>query len=100
MKGSISEFELGILHSRMIEAARSKARRGELRYTPPIGFIWHREIGLGFDPDIRVQEVIHLIFRKFRELGSARQVGREDPLSASLGRYPPRFLRMASSALP
>jgi DNA invertase Pin-like site-specific DNA recombinase len=74
MKGSISEFELGILHSRMIEAARSKARRGELRYTPPIGFIWHREIGLGFDPDIRVQEVIHLIFRKFRELGSARQV--------------------------
>jgi DNA invertase Pin-like site-specific DNA recombinase len=74
MKGSISEFELGILRSRMLEAARSKARRGELRYTPPIGFIWDREAGLGFDPDIRVQEVVHLIFRKFRELGSARQV--------------------------
>lgn len=74
MKGSISEFELGILRSRMLEAARSKARRGELRYTPPIGFIWDRDAGLGFDPDIRVQEVIHLIFRKFRALGSARQV--------------------------
>ena len=31
MKGSISEFELGIIRSRMYEAARSKARRGELR---------------------------------------------------------------------
>ena len=31
MKGSISEFELGIIRSRMYEAARSKARRGELQ---------------------------------------------------------------------
>ena len=38
MKGSISEFELGILRNRMLEAVRSKARRGELRYTPPIGY--------------------------------------------------------------
>lgn len=74
MKGSISEFELGILRARMLEAARCKARRGELRYTPPIGFIWDRDIGLGFDPDQRVQEVIRLIFRRFGELGSARQV--------------------------
>lgn len=37
MKGSISQFELGVLRTRMVEAARSKARRGELRYTPPIG---------------------------------------------------------------
>jgi Recombinase len=39
----------------------------------PVGFIWHREIGLGFDPDLRLQEVIRLIFARFRELGSARQ---------------------------
>lgn len=31
MKGSISEFELGVLRARMLDAARSKARRGELR---------------------------------------------------------------------
>ncbi len=42
MKGSISEFELDILRTRMLEAARGKARRGELRYTPPIGFLWDR----------------------------------------------------------
>ena len=74
MKGAVSEFELGVLRARMLEAAQSKARRGELRYTTPIGYIWDREAGVGFDPDIRTQEVIHLIFRKFRELGSARQV--------------------------
>jgi DNA invertase Pin-like site-specific DNA recombinase len=74
MKGSISEFELGVLRARMLDAARAKARRGELRISVPIGYIWHREMGLGFDPDLRVQEATRLIFNHFRQLGSARQV--------------------------
>jgi hypothetical protein len=39
----------------------------------PIGYVWHCEIGLGFDPDLRLQEAIRLIFARFREFGSARQ---------------------------
>jgi len=74
MKGSISEFELGIIRSRMYDAGRSKAKRGELRISTPIGYNWDRDLGLGFDPDRRLQEVIRLVFHKFRELGSARQV--------------------------
>jgi excisionase family DNA binding protein len=74
MKGSISEFELGILRTRMLDAARAKAKRGELRYTPPIGYIWDRDAGIMFDPDSRLQEVIHTIFARFKELSSARQV--------------------------
>jgi DNA invertase Pin-like site-specific DNA recombinase len=74
MKGSISEFELGVLRSRMFDAARSKARRGELRIPVPLGYTWHREVGLGLDPDLRIQQVIGLIFARFRECGSARQV--------------------------
>jgi excisionase family DNA binding protein len=74
MKGSISEFELGVLRARMLDAARSKARRGELRIPVPLGYTWHRDVGLGLDPDLRVQEVIRLIFTRFRECGSARQV--------------------------
>lgn len=74
MKGSISEFELGVIRSRMYEAARSKAKRGELRISTPVGYIWDRHVGLGLDPDRRLQEVIRLVFSKFRELGSARQV--------------------------
>jgi DNA invertase Pin-like site-specific DNA recombinase len=74
MKGSISEFELGILRARMLDAARAKARRGELRIGVPLGYAWHREAGLGLDPDLRVQEAVRLVFARFRELGSARQV--------------------------
>lgn len=74
MKGTISEFELGILRGRLVEAARCKARRGELRIPVPIGFLWDRDSGVGFDPDLRIQEVIGLVFRKFAQLGSARQV--------------------------
>jgi DNA invertase Pin-like site-specific DNA recombinase len=74
MKGSISEFELGILRARMLDARHAKARRGELRISVPIGYIWHREMGLGLDPSLRVQEAIRLIFARFRQRGSARQV--------------------------
>src|SRR3979490_3514765 len=49
LKGSISEFELGIIRSRMYEAARSKARRGELKISAPIGYAWDRNGGLGLD---------------------------------------------------
>jgi Recombinase/Recombinase zinc beta ribbon domain len=40
----------------------------------PIGYTWDRHVGLELDPDRRLQEVIRLVFQKFRELGSARQV--------------------------
>jgi DNA invertase Pin-like site-specific DNA recombinase len=43
MKGSISEFELGLLRARLLDAAWAKARRGELRIPVPVGFLW--EIG-------------------------------------------------------
>ncbi len=73
MKGSISEFELGVIRARMVDAARAKARRGELRISVPIGYVWHRDMGLGFDPDIRLQKVIRLVFERFQQFGSARQ---------------------------
>jgi hypothetical protein len=58
----------------MLDAKHGKAQRGELRISVPIGYIWHREIGLGFDPDLRVQEAVRVIFARFRQHGSARQV--------------------------
>ena len=105
MKGSISEFELGVLRARMLDAARAKARRGELRISVPIGYVWHREIGLGFDPDLRIQEVVRLIFARFRELGSARQVllsmlGRAGPLPAAVRRQEAGRLRLDADPLP
>lgn len=74
LKGSMSEFELGILRARLVDAAQAKARRGELRFSVPVGYVWHRETGPVFDPDMRLQEAIRLIYARFRQLGSARQV--------------------------
>ncbi|MFP3588688.1 recombinase family protein [Paraburkholderia sp. SIMBA_055] len=54
MKGSISEFELNVLRTRMHDAKRQKAHRGELRISVPIGYIWHREVGLGTEARRRV----------------------------------------------
>lgn len=58
----------------MLDAARSRARRGELRLSVPFGYIWRREAELGLDPDLRLQDVIRSIFARFHEFGSARQV--------------------------
>jgi len=74
MKGSICEFELSVLRARMLDARQSKARRGALRIAVPVGYVWHRETGLGLDPDRRLQEVVRSVFARFRSLGSARQV--------------------------
>ena len=75
MKGSISEFELGVLaRADAGRRAVQSAAAASCGYPFPFGYIWHREVGLGFDPDLRLQEVIRLIFARFRELGSARQV--------------------------
>ena len=70
---SLTVSELGILRTRMLEPL-VRRRGGGLRISVPIGYIWHREIGLGFDPDLRVQEAIRVIFSRSRQLGSARQV--------------------------
>ena len=74
LKGTMSEFELGLLRQRSHEAARQKARRGELRFLAPIGYLWPREGKLEMDPDQRIQQVLHLAFAKLVELGSVRQV--------------------------
>ena len=52
MKGTISEFELGVLRARMNEALWAKARRGELRIAVPIGFQWPKDGEVTLDPDL------------------------------------------------
>jgi hypothetical protein len=73
-KVTISESELGVLRGRLVEAARSKARRGKLRIPVPLGCLWRRDRGGGLSRDLRFQEIIRLVFRRFEDLGSARQV--------------------------
>lgn len=74
LKGTMSEYELSLLRQRGLAARDSKARRGELRFALPPGYCWNELGCIEMDPDERIVETIRLVFRKFRELGSARQV--------------------------
>jgi DNA invertase Pin-like site-specific DNA recombinase len=74
MKGTMSEMELSILRQRSLEALRQKARRGELFLTVAVGYVKVRRDRIVKDPDRRVQEAIGLVFRKFAEIQSIRQV--------------------------
>ncbi|MEI7609759.1 MAG: recombinase family protein [Rhodospirillaceae bacterium] len=74
LKGTMSEYELSLLRQRGLAARDTKASRGELQFILPPGYCWN-EIGqIEMDPDERVRSAIELLFRKFQELGSARQV--------------------------
>jgi hypothetical protein len=54
----------------MYQGKLNKARRGELSFALPIGYIWTPDGEIGLDPDEQVQQVVHLIFRKFEDLGT------------------------------
>lgn len=74
MKGTLSEMEITTLRQRAYEAAIQKAKRGELLSSIAIGYIRSPNDRTEIDPDRRVREAIDLVFKKFREFGSVRQV--------------------------
>ena len=74
MKGTISEMELASFRERAHAALRQKAERGALVQRVPIGYVKGSDDRIEKDPDARVGSTIDLIFRKFAELGSVRQV--------------------------
>lgn len=73
LKGSLNEYELDLLRQRSVEARVEKARRGELVPAAPVGYLKTEDQRLEKNPDRRVQQAIHLVFRKFSELGTVRQ---------------------------
>src|SRR5919202_348649 len=68
LKGTMSEAELHVIKQRMHQGKLSKARRGELGFDVPTGYVRSSSGEVTFDPDEEVQQVIELIFRKFEEL--------------------------------
>ena len=74
MKGTMSELELSLLRARSTEALKQKARRGELFFTVAVGYIKVGRDKIEMDPDLRVREAIGLVFARFAEMQSIRQV--------------------------
>ena len=74
LKGTMSEFEISLLRQRAMEAHRQKVQRGMVLTQVPVGYVRTEDEGMEKTPDRQVQEAVAGVFRKFRELGSARQV--------------------------
>lgn len=92
LKGTMSEFELALFRQRSVEALHQMAKRGELLTTVPIGYVRTPDNRCEKDPDLRIQNAIGMIFSKFAELGSVRQVLiwlRHDKLTMPAVQYGP-----------
>jgi DNA invertase Pin-like site-specific DNA recombinase/predicted DNA-binding transcriptional regulator AlpA len=74
LKGTMSEAELHLIRSRLTAGLRHKAARGELRQGLPVGFDYDPDDKVVLAADEAVIEAIATVFRRFAELGSARQV--------------------------
>jgi len=57
-----------------MEAYKEKVRRGLVLTQVPIGYVRTEDEGIEKTPDRQIQDSVGGIFRKFRELGSVRQV--------------------------
>jgi DNA invertase Pin-like site-specific DNA recombinase len=74
LKGTLSEAELHLLKGRLIAGMRHKAAKGELRVALPAGLEYDQDGRPAVCADEAVREAIATVFRRFAELGSARQV--------------------------
>ena len=71
VKGTISEAELHILNSRMDQAKRAAAARGELRLALPAGYVHDDDGAIVVDPDAEVHTAVADLFAAFMATGSA-----------------------------
>src|SRR3954453_5073628 len=76
MRGAMSEFELVTLRNRLLRGSRNKAERGELFLAVPLGYFQTASGEVIQGPDEQARGMIHMVFEKFDELGSAYAVFR------------------------
>jgi DNA invertase Pin-like site-specific DNA recombinase len=71
LKGTMAQAELHFLRTRLQGGKLNKAKKGELRFPLPVGFRYDEEDRIILDPDEEVRGSVALVFRLFRETGSA-----------------------------
>jgi DNA invertase Pin-like site-specific DNA recombinase len=71
LKGTMAQAELHLLRGRLLGGKLNKARKGELRFPLPVGLCYDEEGWIVLDPDEEVQGAVALVFRLFRETGTA-----------------------------
>ena len=74
LKGTFSVMESSAIRQRAFQAKLEKAARGELFGLIATGYVLDMDGRLAKDPNERTRSAVGLVFSKFRELGSVRQV--------------------------
>jgi DNA invertase Pin-like site-specific DNA recombinase len=73
VKGSMAEYELGLMRQRARQAFEDRIRRGHVMWEVPVGFVRTDDDRIEKIADRQVQQAVAGVFEKFRQLGSARQ---------------------------
>ena len=73
-KGTLSEAELSLIVSRMMEAKKTKAEAGNLGFPLPVGFVRDVNGKTILDSDEEVRHSIRLLFDMFDKYSSVRRV--------------------------
>ena len=73
LKGTMSEYELGLMRQRARQAYLQKVNRGCALWQVAVGFVGTEDWQIEKTADRQVVQVIEAVFEKFRQLGSARQ---------------------------
>jgi DNA invertase Pin-like site-specific DNA recombinase len=71
LKGTMSQAELHLIKGRLHGAKINKAKKGELRFPIPVGYIYDDDGNITFDPDAQVCHIIKLLFEVFSEKQTA-----------------------------
>lgn len=74
LKGTMAQAELHFLRARLLGGKRNKAEKGELHVPLPVGLCYDAEGHTVLDADAEVRGAVALVFRLFRETGSAYAV--------------------------
>lgn len=77
VKGTLSEAELFTLRTRLYEGRWNKARKGNLQFPLPTGYVRGAAGDWELDPDAQVRERLGCLFGAFRRLQIARSVVRD-----------------------
>ena len=71
LKGTMAQAELHFLRTRLQGGKLNKAKKGELRFPLPVGLRFDEQSRIIVDHDEEVRGAVALVFRLFRETGSA-----------------------------
>ena len=71
LKGTMAQAELHFIRSRLQGGKLNKAKKGELRFPLPVGYVFDESNRIVKDPDEQVRRAIELVFTAFLESGSA-----------------------------